>query len=63
MKRLTTAEAANRLGITARSVSRLIKKGAIKATKRGRDYLIADAEVTRYAIERRPAHRPKKTRE
>jgi excisionase family DNA binding protein len=59
---LTTAEAADRLSITARSVARLIKRGTIKAEKRGRDYLIEVAEVERYKSERIPAHRPKKVR-
>lgn len=60
LDKLTTAEAAETLGITARSVARLIKQGVITAEKRGRDYLIPAAEVERYASERRPAHRPKR---
>lgn len=57
---MTTSEAADRLGIKARSVAILIKRGLITATKHGRDYWIEDAEVARYAAERRPAQRPKK---
>ena len=57
---MTTTEAADRLGITARSVARLIKIGTIAAAKHGRDYWIDDAEVARYAAERRAAGRPKK---
>ena len=57
---MTTAEAANRLGIKPRSVVWLIKAGHIVAAKRGRDYWIEDAEVARYAVERRAQHRPKK---
>lgn len=57
---MTTHEAANRLGLTARSVARLIKAGVIAADKRGRDYWIDDSEVARYASERKPAGRPKK---
>lgn len=61
---MTTHEAANRLGLTARSVARLIKRGVIAAEKRGRDYWIEEAEVARYEHERRPVgrpqHRPKK---
>lgn len=60
---MTTHEAADRLGLTARSVARLIKTGAIAATKRGRDYWIEDAEVERYAAQRRPAGRPHKIKE
>lgn len=55
---LTTAEAAEQLHITKRSVARLCKRGTIKAELRGRDYWIEDSEVERYAKERRPAHRP-----
>lgn len=57
---MTTHEAADRLGLTARSVARLIKAGTLAATKRGRDYWIEDAEVERYQSSRRPAGRPKK---
>lgn len=57
---MTTTEAADRLGLTARSVARLIKTGAIAATKRGRDYWIDDAELERYQAIRKPAGRPKK---
>lgn len=55
---MTTSEAADRLGIKARSVVQLIKRGLITATKHGRDYWIDDAEIDRYAHNRRPAHRP-----
>lgn len=57
---MTTHEAANRLGLTARSVARLIKTGILAADKRGRDYWIDEIEVARYAAERRKAGRPKK---
>lgn len=57
---MTTSEAADRLGIKARSVVQLIKRGLITATKHGRDYWIESDEVERYASERRPAGRPKK---
>jgi len=55
---MTTAEAAEQLKITKRSVARLCKKGVIKAELRGRDYWIEENEVERYKRERRPAHRP-----
>lgn len=60
---LTTTEAADRLGIKARSVVQLIRRGLLKAEKKGRDYLIEDSEVARYEHERRPQHRPKKAKE
>lgn len=60
MSTFTTHEAADRLGLTARSVARLVKRGRIVATKRGRDYLIDLSEVDRYAAERREPGRPKK---
>lgn len=57
---LTTKDAAARLGVTARAVSLLIRSGAIKAQKFGRDWMIDPVEVERYLQERRPAHRPRK---
>lgn len=59
MTTLTTAQAADRLGLKPRSVVQLIRRGLLAATKHGRDYAIDEAEVTRYAVERRPQHRPK----
>lgn len=56
---MTTHEAADRLGIKSRSVVWAIKRGLIKAEKRGRDYWIEDEEVERYSKERRPRHRPR----
>lgn len=57
---MTTHEAADRLGITARSVARLIGQKLLTATKHGRDYWIEDAEVERYLSERRQRGRPQK---
>lgn len=59
---LTTREAADRLGIKARSVVQLIRREHLKAEKKGRDYLIPAEEVERYERERRPAHRPPRVR-
>lgn len=59
MNNLTTTEAADRLGIKARSVVWLIKQGLLKAEKRGRDYFITEEEVLRYGQARKPAHRPR----
>lgn len=56
---MTTFEAADRLGIKARSVVQLIKRGMITASKHGRDYWIDESEIERYIHDRRPAHRPK----
>jgi excisionase family DNA binding protein len=57
---LTTKQAADRLGIKARSVVQLIKRGLLSAEKHGRDYSILPEEIERYLKERRPQHRPKK---
>lgn len=58
---LTTKQAAVLLGFkSARPVTLLIRNGTIKAEKLGRDWLIDEAEVERYAAQRRPAHRPRK---
>lgn len=58
---LTTNQAAERLGFTShRPVVALIRRGVLHAVKLGRDWLIEEAEVERYRVERRPAHRPKK---
>ena len=57
---LTTKQAAALLNLEQRSVNWLIKRGLITATKHGRDWKIEQAEVDRYASERRAAHRPKK---
>lgn len=56
---MTTSEAASRLGLTARSVARLINTGKIAAIKHGRDYWIDEAEIDRYQSTRRKAGRPK----
>ena len=53
MDLLTTKEAAERLGIHWRSVVKAIQRGALEASKRGRDYLIEQSEVERYDRERR----------
>ena len=60
---MTTHEVAARLGITARSVARLIGQKLIRAEKHGRDYWIDSAEVERYERERRAQGRPHSSRE
>jgi excisionase family DNA binding protein len=37
---LTTAEAADRLGLTVRAIQKMIEAGRLEAKKVGRDYLI-----------------------
>ncbi len=44
-KELTTTEAGKILGIKTRSVAANIRKGYIKATKRGRDYFIKELDL------------------
>jgi excisionase family DNA binding protein len=55
----TTSEAASVLGLTRRSVSRLIKSGLLQAEKHGRDYLIPQTEIDRYQRKRQPSGRPR----
>ena len=58
---MTTSEAANRLGLTPRSVARLIRTKAIAATWNAyaRRMEIDEAEIARYASERKSPGRPK----
>jgi excisionase family DNA binding protein len=55
---LTTAEAADRLGLTMRAVQKMIEAGRLEARKVGRDYLIDPAALTN--IPRQAAGRPPK---
>lgn len=59
---MTTHEAAARLGITARSVARLIRANLLAADwdAYARRYTIDSAEVERYERERRAQGRPMK---
>jgi excisionase family DNA binding protein len=45
MAELTTREAAERLGRGVRAVQALITKGHLPAIKKGRDYLIREADL------------------
>jgi len=58
---LTTAQVAAYLGRSERTVRDQIAKGAIAATRVGRDWLINPDEVERYRRESlgRPGRRPK----
>lgn len=59
---MTSTEAADRLGITARSVARLIRSKQLAATWNAyaRRMEIDEAEIERYQDSRRKAGRPKK---
>lgn len=59
---LTTSQAAIRCRYrTPRMIQRAIATGELAATRYGRDYLIAPADVDAWKLKRRPAHRPKKS--
>ncbi len=49
---LTTEEAARLLGISAATVRQSIRRGALAATRHGRDWYLTRAEIDRYARER-----------
>jgi excisionase family DNA binding protein len=55
---LTTAEAADRLGLTMRAVQKMIEAGRLEARKVGRDYLIDPAALVN--IPKQAAGRPSK---
>ncbi|MGI8733753.1 MAG: helix-turn-helix domain-containing protein [Pyrinomonadaceae bacterium] len=42
---LTTAETADRLGVSTRRVHQFIEEGRLPAEKKGRDYLINDSDL------------------
>lgn len=56
---MTTNEVAAQLGISAITVRRQIENGAIRATKRGRDWWVTSAEVERYRRESLGKRAPK----
>lgn len=58
MKMLTTAEAAERLGVTVQRVHQFIKDERLPAQKMGRDYIINEGDLK--SIETRPTGRPPK---
>lgn len=58
---MTTIEAAAILGIDKRSVAALCKRGALRATRHGRDWWIEAEEVERYkAVPKNKGGRPKR---
>ena len=54
---LTTAQAAERLGVSRRQVQSLIQSGDLHAVKWGRDYQLSSADVAAY--QRQPRGWPK----
>lgn len=59
MPSLTTAEAAEALGLTRRRVLALIKAGLLKAEKPGRDWVVDGGSVEDLKGKDRPRGRPK----
>lgn len=60
-KFLTTAEAAERLGVSTSYISKLISRGRLKARRLGGKVLLVEkASVKRYQQTRRPPGRPPK---
>ena len=55
---LTTAEVADRLGLTMRAVQKMIEAGRLEARKVGRDYLIEPTALAN--IPKQAAGRPPK---
>ncbi|MGI8838839.1 MAG: helix-turn-helix domain-containing protein [Pyrinomonadaceae bacterium] len=60
MKLLTTAEAAQRLGISVSRIHALINQKRLPASKLGRDYLLKETDLK--LIANRPPGRPRKTK-
>lgn len=58
MEVLTTSEAAERLGVSPIRVRVLIRQGRLPAQKKGRDYLIKEADLA--LVAERKVGRPKK---
>jgi excisionase family DNA binding protein len=52
---MTLAEAAAKLGVSPDTLRSQIRHGALKATKRGRDWHVTPKEVARYGAESRRA--------
>jgi len=57
---MTTAEAADRLGLTVRAVQKMIEAGRLRARKIGRDYLIEPHALG--SIPKQAAGRPPKAK-
>jgi len=66
MALLTTAQAAERLGVGPDRVLKLIRAGRLPATKLGRDWLIEEADLERVRdrkVGRPLGYRPKRRRD
>lgn len=59
MALLTTAEVAERLGVSSRRVHQFIAEGRLPAEKKGRDYLIDEKDLAKVK-NRKPGRPPKK---
>lgn len=63
MTLLTSAETAERLRTTARQVTILCARGDLRATKSGRQWLVAEDDITAYLTERaNRTRRPRRRR-
>jgi len=61
---LTTTEASQRLRVGRRHIAHLIRTGQLKAVKKGRDWLVDEAEVDRYdGLDRKPGPKGPRTKE
>lgn len=52
-KLLTIAQAAERIGVSAGTLSNQVRRGKLRAIKPGTDWLVTEAEADRYAKENR----------
>lgn len=59
MRLLTTNEAAEKLGISARRVRALITAGTLKAHQLGREYAIEEGALAHVTVYRKPGRPPK----
>jgi excisionase family DNA binding protein len=49
---LTAREAARRLGCSVQYVRRLLRSGRLRGSKVGRDWVVEEADVTRWSVAR-----------
>jgi excisionase family DNA binding protein len=57
---LTTAEAAQRLGVTPGRICQLARAGKLEGERRGRDWLVDEDSVVEYAATRKPPGWPRR---
>lgn len=55
---MTTTEAARALGLSPTTVRRQLERGALRGSKRGRDWWLLPSEVERYRRESLGTRRP-----